>query len=382
MLTNTPFIVGGVSLFLAFAVVQSISAPLIIRRIYLRYALYLSFILFYFVIRASAILPIAKHLEAILFAGAVISYLLFVKALFHERESFEFLNDITKLGIFAAIICLAVEKSAHFLTDGLPEPWKYIKIMDALLRGPLALMGIFVAALIYIKYPTDHSFSGVFLLGNLFVLLGGFIVAIIVVMSESLPDPESKTATWSYHWRGFVMEAALLLEILCFSLAITRRQALLQMPATVVERERVSVAAQQRPLPEYAQAAVEETPAPGAGTSQRIAFRTSKGFELMKKSEIVLLQGGGNGANFIKVFKDGQKSPVIVSQTLAHAFRMLAEGDVIFQQVHKSYIINSRKVCRLYKDEDGVMTAVMDNDIEVPISANRVQDLKTLLGVE
>lgn len=374
-----PFIIGGASLFLAFAIVQSISAEPIIRRTYLRYALYLLFILIYFVVRSYEKNPSAKHLEAILFCGAVISYILFVKALFTGREAFAFLNDIAKLTVFAAVICLLGEKSTYFLANGFPDTWKYVKITDALLRGLLALLGLFAALLTYIKYPTDRDFSGIFLLGNLFLFLGGLTVAIITVLPNLSTDQDiSAKLLWSYQWRGFVMEGALFLEILCFSLAITRRQTLLLQQKLVTE------------APEHHDAVAQVNHSPDddlpsnldAKSAQRIAFRTTKGFELIKKSEIVIIQGGGNSANFIKIFKEGFTNPVIVSQTLTHTLRMLSDGDAVFQQVHRSYIINSQKIGRLYKDADGIMIAVMDNGMEVPISANREQDVRNLLGLE
>lgn len=115
---------------------------------------------------------------------------------------------------------------------------------------------------------------------------------------------------------------------------------------------------------------------------KRIALRTANGFEFVKQADIICIQGGGNGANFIKVYREGQAQPIIVSQTLSFTLKMLSENEPAFRQFHKSYIIDIRKISRLCKDEDGCTMAVMDNDVKVPIPADKVAALKSSLGLE
>jgi hypothetical protein len=138
-------------------------------------------------------------------------------------------------------------------------------------------------------------------------------------------------------------------------------------------------------LPQYIEApspSVVKADAFSDTGSKRIALRTANGFEFVKQSDIVCIQGGGNGANFIKVYQEGRPQPIIVSQTLSFTLKILSENEPAFRQFHKSYIIDIRKISRLCKDEDGCMMAVMDNDVKVPIPADKVAALKSSLGLE
>jgi hypothetical protein len=392
MQTHTPFIIGGIGLFLTLSVIWSQLASPHVRQIYLHYALYLSFILLYFLVGVGvdASSKAAEHLEAVLFAGAAITYLLFARTLFLGRESFGFLNDILQLGIFAVLACLAAEKTVYFFAGDLP----YIQLISALLRGFICLLGLYAMAKIYLKYPADRRFFAFFLGGASSLLVGGLLTASLSLIPEFAPGSTVMAIRMSGAFCLFIMQAALLLEILCFSVFIYYRQ--LSIPTAsmaiavpghyTLAIEATEVAPQQkRPQLRQEKPSATLPPAVAQGSTTplcRVAFRTSKGFDLMKKSDILLVQGGGNGANFIKVYREGQANPVIALHTLAHTFRLLSEGDSDFQQPHRSYILNVQKICRLYRDEDGVMMAVMDNGMEVPISAERVPAIKALLGLE
>jgi len=159
--------------------------------------------------------------------------------------------------------------------------------------------------------------------------------------------------------------------MLCFSIAITRRQSglapLLVTPPVSGKEAHASIAV----------AAEQQEVIP-----KKIAFKTNKGFEIMMKSEIILLQGGGNSANFIKLYREGQPAPIIVLQTLTNAHKALSEGVPVFERLHKSYLVNTEKISGLFKDQDGVTVAVMSNKMEVPVSAGKIADLKGILKLD
>lgn len=371
MPASTPLFAGGAGLFLAFTVSQYFIADRTIRRIYLHYAAYLFCILLYFIVRVIPHPYPNNPWEPVLFTAAVISYLLFAKTLFFGRDGYSWLNGIVHLGIYAVLLGLAIERFTQFLTEDIAEGWKYVKIMESTLRAFVGATGLYIVAQLYLKFPADRCFSTFFLAGNLLMLLGGIFTALFTIKPLFDQDSLAAVREWGVANRTAVMQGAVWLEILCFSLAIVKRQAnpgqpsLPAMPDPVVET-----------MPAAPQAEVKP-----AG-NRRIAFRTSTGFEFVRKSDIICIQGGGNGANFIKVYREGHANPVIVSQTLAHTLRMLSGGDHSFRQLHKSYIINIRKICRLSKDEDGCMMAVMDNGMQVPVPADKVPALKSLLGLE
>jgi len=101
MMAFTFAFLGSVGFFLAYACLQAVVAGKSTRSIYLAYSAYLLFILLYFVVHAYfRHLYIGQQLEAPLFSGIVISYLLFAKALFRNRESYQYFSGIANSGIY------------------------------------------------------------------------------------------------------------------------------------------------------------------------------------------------------------------------------------------------------------------------------------------
>lgn len=382
--TSLAYVTGGAGLFFMLTLTQSFGAPTPVQHTYRYYALFLLCILCYFFIKPWHHIEWTKQSEAVLFSGAVMGYLLFVRALFRGRRSFSFIRDFTQLGLFAVLACLLAEKIMHYLCWTVDIPMVYIKVIDGLLRGFLALLGMFFILAIYRRFPEDRYFSSFLLLGNLFLLLGGLTASIISILPELVAPTDEPARVLSVSYRNTVMQLALLPEILCFFLAIMRRQS--QLPST----EPIAIS------PEPDKPANDEPTPPTSSDQQsqlvpqkplvisepKVAFRTSKGFEFIKRSDIILIQGGGNGANFIKVYKKGQDNPIIVNQTLSRTLRLLSMDTPFFQQPHRSYIINVQQICRLYQDEDGVKMAVMDNGLEVPITPDQLPVIRSLLGLE
>ena len=374
----TAFLSGGASLFLVLVLVQSYVAPAVLQRIYQRYALFLLCMLCYFCIQPYQDEMWAKQSEAVLFSGIVIGYLLFIKALFAGRRASSFINDLAQAGIFAVLVCLLVEKAMHVVVMKPGVSSGYIKMVDSLLRGFMGILGLLFIVRIYQRFPEDRHFSSFLLLGNLFLLLGGIVAGGIALVPELGGQASTEVYEWSQHNRLLVMQLALFPEIVCCFLTIVRWQDGPPAPALAPPVEIDSAPTDTDTDTQEAPAQADTAPLP---STQKIALKTAKGVELMKKSDIILIQGGGNGANFIKVFKEGQAQPIIVNQTLSHTLRLLSADSTDFQQSHKSYLINVQKICRLHYDADGVMVAVMDNGQTVPVTPDRLPALKALLGL-
>lgn len=393
MSVSTLLFAGGAGLFLAFSISQMLIVDRDTRRIYLHYSAYLFSMLLYFISRSMHNPSTSNQWESVLFSTAAICYLLFAKAMFKGRQGYSYISSIADMTIYVMILCIVLEKILHLLLAGHPEAWNYIKVIESILRAFICALGLYIVIFMYVRYPADRSFSSFFLAGNCFILCGGILAALTILIPLFAPNALPGIQEWGPFNRISIMQSASLLEILCFSIAIARRQSAAYVPYVAVAAVSGAYHVAIEAVPpasdsESTQPDLEDAPDPASGrtpdtgTSQRIAFRTNKGFELMKKSDIVFIQGGGNGANFIKVYREGRTNPVIALHTLAHTFLMLSEADSDFQQPHRSYILNVQKISRLYRDEDGVMMAVMDNDIEVPVSAERVPAIKALLGLE
>ncbi|HMQ47768.1 MAG TPA: LytTR family DNA-binding domain-containing protein [Saprospiraceae bacterium] len=372
------FFTGGAALFLAFAVAQTYFAQSPLRGIYWRYALFLMIILCYFGIQPYYLVTWSKQGESVLFSAAAISYLLFVGTLFKGRPSYPFIQDMVQIGIFGILVCLAVEKGLHLLTVWVPLIGTYIKAVDCLLRGFLGVLGLFFVLRIYLRFPEDRFFSSFLLLGNAFLLLGGVAAAVVGLLPEATTWRSDELREWSKRNRMLIIQLSLFPEIITCSLAILRRQTGDTNEASLQATSLLEV----HEAREQNDEALGKEALPVPTNQRKIAFRTGNGFELMKKGDIILIQGGGNGANFIKVFKDGQTNPIIVTQTLAHTLRLLSEDSADFLQTHRSYIVNLQKICRLQRDQDGVMVAILDTGQEVPITSDKLSVLKTRLGLE
>ena len=164
------------------------------------------------------------------------------------------------------------------------------------------------------------------------------------------------------------MQCAIWVEIICFSIAILKRQLLAQSSVILPPADNPS-------------STNSFTALPITETSKRIAFKTNKGFEIIFISEIILIQGGGNSANFVKLFREGQTTPVIVLQTLANIHKALSDGTPIFDRLHKSYIVNMDKIQGIHKDADGLTIVVMSNKKEVPVSNTKLPILKGVFNL-
>lgn len=362
----TPFFFGSVAFFMVYACLQSFFMEKTIRRIYLYYSAYLLFILLYFFVRTNfSYVYVGQQLEAPLFSGAVICYLLFAKSLFRGRESYQYFSGIANVGIYTILLCLAVEKTMHLWDH--PDVAGRIKMVEGILRAFTGALGIYAITYTYSKTPEDHYFSKYFLIGNYSVLAGGVLSIILTVFALIAPKGYPVIEEWGLFNRMFIIQVAILAEILCFSMAITRRQLHADTPALALAATSGSLLL------------AKNAPSSPVQLPKRIAFKTNKGFEIILKSDIVLIQGGGNSANFIKLFREGQSTPVVVLQTLSNTFNALSEGDPTFERPHRSYIVNTSKICALLKDEDGVMVAVMSNKMEVPVSAEKLNGLKDIL---
>lgn len=369
-MTFTPTFMGSVGFFLAYACIQAVVAGKSTRSIYLAYSAYLLFVLLYFVVHANfSHLYVGKHLEAPLFSGIVISYLLFAKALFRNRESYQYFRGIANSGIYTIVLCLLIEKAVH--AWGEPKVLTQLTIIEGLLRAFVGALGLYAITYTYFKTPNDRYFSKYFMFGNFSVLLCGVVAIFFTLFSLSTPKSYSGWEGWRVINRLSIMQFGVLVEMLCFSVAITRRQSgLAPVPVTPpVNGKEV-------------QASIAGASEPQEVIPKKIAFKTNKGFEIMMKSEIIFLQGGGNSANFIKLYREGQPAPIIVLQTLTNAHKALSEGVPVFERLHKSYLVNTEKISGLFKDQDGVTVAVMSNKMEVPVSAGKLADLKVILKLD
>lgn len=361
----TYIFLSAIGFFFIYAIVHSLISPPQIRRIYLLYAAYLFFIFTYFILRENTAdgsgVDIGNFEFETAFVSAIaIAYLLFAKAFFHGRESYQYFRVIANAGLYAVLFCLVIE----VLLDYFNVP--PINLIEGFLRTLLAFMGIYAITFTYIKAPQDRNFSRYFIIGNYIVLVGGILTASFTIMDSSIYNfmPHyNKYAPWIKTFELLPIQTGIILEMFCFSIAIVKRQELLPKS------------------PELSQLVPQtEIKPPKEDTlAQRIAFRTSTGFEILKKQDILFLEGGGNSANFVKLYMEGSPSPIPILHTLSNCLSLLSDEQNTFIQPHKSYIINVQKLKSLGKDKDGVDVILMSNKKEIPIPKGKKEAITKLL---
>lgn len=110
-------------------------------------------------------------------------------------------------------------------------------------------------------------------------------------------------------------------------------------------------------------------------STENIILRTSKQIHSVKPSDIIRLEADGNYSTFYLV--DGRK--VIVSKPISEYEDVLVEND--FFRIHKSHLINVRKMSYFEKAEGG--SVVMVDGSDVPVASRKrdaVIDLLEKLG--
>lgn len=241
-----------------------------------------------------------------------------------------------------------------------------INLIEGFLRALLALMSIYAITFTYIKARQDRNLARYFIIGNYIVLVGGIVTALFTIMESSIYNfmPQyNKHAPWIKTFELLPIQTGIILEMFCFSIAIVKRQELLSKPP---EPNQVV------PPPELKQPKEDSL-------AQRIVFRTSTGFEILNKQDIIFLEGGGNSANFVKLYTEGSPSPIPILHTLSNCLSLLSDEQNTFIQPHKSYIINVQKLKSLGKDQDGVDVILMSNKKEIPIPKGKKEAITKLL---
>ncbi len=361
----TYIFLSAVGFFFIYAIVHSLISPPQIRRIYLLYATYLFFIFTYFILKENTADGSGVDLGNLKFETAYVSaiaiaYLSFDKAFFYGRESYQYFRVIANAGLYAVLFCLIVE----ILLDYFNVP--PINLIEGFLRALLAFMGIYAITFTYIKVPQDRNLSLYFVIGNYIVLVGGIATASFTIMDSSIYNfmpYYNKYAPWIKTFELLPIQTGIILEMFCFSIAIVKRRELLPKP---LELNQIVPQPEVKPLKEDTLA-------------QRIAFRTSTGFEILKKQDIIFLEGGGNSANFVKLHMEGSPNPIPILHTLSNCLSLLSDEQNTFIQPHKSYIINVQKLKSLGKDKDGVDVILMSNKKEIPIPKGKKEAITKLL---
>lgn len=103
----------------------------------------------------------------------------------------------------------------------------------------------------------------------------------------------------------------------------------------------------------------------------RITIPTINGFEFIDFEDLVYLKGEGSYTTFF--LKDG--SQVLTAKTLGD-FQEMMELHQFFR-VHKSFIINLKKIKKYTKGEGGTVT--MSDGTEIDVSRRRKEEFLTLL---
>lgn len=99
---------------------------------------------------------------------------------------------------------------------------------------------------------------------------------------------------------------------------------------------------------------------------QKLVLPNVNGFDLIKVAEIVRCEAMDN---YTQIYMDSGKK-YLVSKTLKHFEQLLSDCD--FLRVHKSHIINLKKVIRYIKGKTAQL--VMEDHSEVDLSATRKQE--------
>lgn len=361
MSSVTHTFLSALGFFFVYAIIQSVISTPKIKRIYLLYATYLSFIFIYFFLKEftppdSGVDIGNIDVETFLTSAIIATYLFFAKAFFYGRESYQYFRAIANAGLYAVLLCLVIEQLLDYFN--VPP----INLIEGFLRGILALMGIYAITITYIKAPQDRNISRYFIFGNYLVLFGIIVSASLTITGSSMhnfrPD-YNQYAMWIKTFELLPVQIAIILEMFCFSIAIVKLQLIL--PKNHVET-----------LPTF-------NSTKEGSIIQKIAFKTSTGFEVIKKQDIILIEGGGNSANFVKIYIEGNQSPISVLHTLANCLNLLSDEQNTFIQPHKSFIINIQKLKSLNKDKDGVEVLLMCNKKEIPIPRGKKEVIKKLL---
>lgn len=365
MSSVTHTFLSALGFFFVYAIIQSVISTAKIKRIYLLYATYLFFIFTYFFLKENTPIDGGVDLgnldiETYLTSAIAATYLFFAKAFFFGRESSKYFRVIANTGLYAILLCLVIEQLLDYFN--VPP----INLIEGFLRGLLALMGIYAITRTYIKVPEDRAISSYFIVGNYIVLLGVVVSATLTIIGSSIhnfkPDYH-QYADWIRTYNLLPVQVATILEMFCFSVAIVKLQLLVVKPSKLNQVE-----------PQLTIHSSKED-----YLTQRISFKTSTGFEVISKRDIILIEGGGNSANFVKFYIEGNQNPILVMHTLANCLTLLFDEHNSFLQPHKSYIINTQKLTSLRKDKDGIDVIVMSNKKEIPIPKGKKEAIIKLL---
>ncbi|MFN7116692.1 MAG: LytTR family transcriptional regulator DNA-binding domain-containing protein [Saprospiraceae bacterium] len=357
------FFLSVTAFFFFYCTVQFFISLKEIKGVYLFYGTYLLIIFCYFFVIQTPHGEFnywRRNFESFLFSGITISYLIFAKSFYSKRDSYNYFRVIANAGLYVILISFLLERLLSFSNV------EQIHIIEGVLRGFTALIGIYAVTFTYIKVPADRSFAIYFLIGNYTVIVGGILTLFFTVTGSLLQDNYPAYAQMTVKTRFIPIQIAVIMEMLLFSVAIVKRQLVSQsllLDDKLPKNQNLSSETQQD------------------SSEQRIALKTSRGFDILKKQDIILLQGGGNSANFIKVFVEGYTTPILALHTLNNAQQLLHGESPVFLRIHRSYIVNVEKIKSLYKDEDGVIVVSLINNMEIPVSKEKIEEIKRFLGL-
>jgi two-component system LytT family response regulator len=104
---------------------------------------------------------------------------------------------------------------------------------------------------------------------------------------------------------------------------------------------------------------------------QKIALPTMHGYELVPLNNIIYCESKSNYANIH--LNNGQQ--ILVSRTLKDIEELLNTEP--FFRIHNSFLVNLQYAVRYIRGEGGSL--VLNNDITVPVSRNKKEELLTLI---
>jgi two-component system LytT family response regulator len=109
-----------------------------------------------------------------------------------------------------------------------------------------------------------------------------------------------------------------------------------------------------------------------ANQSKRIVIATSTGLEILETTDIIRLE---SSINYTSIYIKNQ-TKLVVAKTLKEFEELLS--DYSFCRVHHSHLVNLKYVKRYLKGTGG--SVILENNIEVPVSSRKKEELLTALS--
>ncbi len=109
------------------------------------------------------------------------------------------------------------------------------------------------------------------------------------------------------------------------------------------------------------------------GAVKFLSFRTGQGIELIKTEDVVAIHGAGDYSEVVSL--DGRK--LLHDKTLSNLEQMLPAP---FMRVHRSHIINTDQAAVIVSKPGSQYSVTLTTEQSVPVSRQRVNDLRALLG--